>query len=211
MEHQVALYLFKRKYCVLPEVGTLKIEEQPAKYAGADQQLYPPSPFVSFTHGKEESDLTEYIAASNSISISSASAYVNAFCERIRNLGNEESVNIPSAGTFSINKDGVLQYVADIPDPAFLPVVDAKTIVRTADHSVLVGDIESNATRMTAYFSETIESKRAKWKVFAVILFIISAGWLAWHFLYMKNDFGNSKTIEADSPSSTYSVSQPAK
>lgn len=210
MVHQVALYLFKNKSCSLPGVGSLKILQQPARYIGIDQRIEPPVPYIAFSNEEGSTDIVEYLASRNNISLRSANIHLESFCEKIKGLSGDESIEIPAAGRFAVDQNGEIVFLTDPVNPDILPIADSKTIVRSADHSILVGDVESNATRMTEYYSETVKSKKAFWKIWAAVLFIIAGGFLAYHFIYLNNKgIGNSKKFPVNQASPTYNVSQP--
>ncbi len=208
MEDQVALYLFRHRRCVLPGIGELKVHQKTAVYSGVQENIAAPFPYIDFENNEEASDndLSSFISFRNNISQRSAELYVHQLVEKLKGIHADESVEIPSAGKFVVNEEGVLQFLSYALPKEMLPIVSAKTLLRTSDHAILVGDTESNATRMTAYYSEQNIKKRAWWKIAAAILFITVVAYLVYYFVYQHQTGGNIQKITIHNEPATYSV-----
>ena len=207
MEEQVALFLFRYKHCVLPGVGQLQVQHHAAVYSGVNENIAAPVPYIQLLETDTDSkELVSFIAGRNNISEKSAALHLDHFIEKIRSVKSGEEVEIPSAGKFVVDSEGVLQFISYTFPKEMFPLVDAKTIIRTQDHAILVGDKEVNAIRMTAYYSEQGNTKKQWWKLAAAILFIAAAGYLSYYFIYQQHRGGNIQKLEIGKEPATYSV-----
>lgn len=207
MENQVALYLFRNKTCTLPGIGKLSITTLPAQYLGMNEKIVAPKPIVTFEQDAVyDNHISEWLAAKNSIPVEIASKQIEEFSRKIKALKGGEKFSIPATGEFFIDGSGSLQFHGAEINAAFTPDATAITLARTADHSILVGDTESNTTEMTAYFADAGKSRIAAWKIISLILFIVVSAYLTW-FFYAQKGIGNFKKIDVHSePASTYST-----
>ena len=78
MEHQVALYLFRNKTCILPGIGRLSIVNKPAQYLGMEEKIIAPTPSVSFDPDSvADEHFAEWLSDRNSISANDAVKYID--------------------------------------------------------------------------------------------------------------------------------------
>lgn len=207
MEEQVALFLFRYKHCVLPGLGELQLHQHPAIYSGVEENIAAPVSYIQFHNDLvNESAFIPFIAHRNNISVPSAAKHVQEFIDQIRSVSSDMSVEIPSAGKFMVNAKGDLEFISyDLPKEMF-PLAEAKTIIRVPDHSILVGDKVSNATKMTAYYSEQKIRKTQWWKIFAGVFFSAAAVYLCYYFIYQQHTGGNIEKVNIGKEPATYSV-----
>ena len=115
-EQIIATHLFLQNECVLPGIGTLQLQRQPAQVDYSDHAIKAASHIIIFIpqeHGPSVSN--ELLKASQVIKI---------------DLDNHGSCALTGIGTFTRDKDGVIHFAAAVIAPAFKPLMSAPGLMR---------------------------------------------------------------------------------
>jgi hypothetical protein len=199
----IASYLFQHKTVSLPGLGRLRIEALPAQSDFVNKAMLAPHPSIRYTtdiDNGEQDALVQYLSQKQSISWLAASEKLNQWAADAKTLLRQNGqFYLAYTGTF-FQKGQQLSFTqASLPTAFFPPVSAERAIHPEADHSMLVGDKETTAAKMTEYFAEEPVAKR-RWWVAACIIALLSLGLIA--FNLSKTDFktfvtGNSLSVTA--------------
>ena len=116
-----------------------------------------------------------------------------------------EPLLIPGLGSLQKNEAGAIFFQRNNSHEIFKKAVRAERVTQDDDdHVVLVGDKMSKASEMTEYFTddEDEEGGPGRWWIAALVLFILGAGAVLYHFNatgYSLNNFGNAQPLKVDS------------
>lgn len=208
MQNLIAEYLFTRKKCSLPAVGTLQIRASEATVAAGLKSISAPVPVISFTD--QVGDVTElhnFIAAGKGISVDEAAYQLSKFCSELNSLQKGETYDLPEAGNFNKNGQGKLSFTPVSIPAYFLPDVHAERAIHEGNpHSILVGDRLTTNKEMKEFFSDDIPAKKSTWWIWAAILFVLVAAAMIFYLNDERRNsfFGNSNKPEIKQADSTY-------
>jgi hypothetical protein len=211
MENLLTSYLYGNKVCPLPTVGALVLQAGLAMALPSERKMLPPVPGILFVEREMNADgLLQYIAAKKNIDQQQASDELSSYCSRLQEMQPYESVSLGTAGSFSLNEEGQLQFKANELSQAFLPAVNAERVIHPeATHDMLVGDTQTNTTTMAGLLTTGETSRRPRWVWAAIALGI--AGIIA-ATIYLINRqpgsfFGNTQSVNATGAPATYQSS----
>ncbi len=195
----ITSYLLQQKQCVLPGLGRLELITIPAISDFVNRQLIAPRQEIRLSaDGTTDSNLIDYIAYRKQISFTDARQALNAYCgDLLKSVRSGGTATMPGLGSFSKNESSQVVFTM-IPLPAGYEVtVPAERVVRpSAEHQVLVGDIETTNTAMADYYAAAPESRKPWW-IAPFILSIAGLGIILYHYLqYPAQGFtGNAHAI----------------
>ena len=199
MQKLIGIYLLQHKKCALPEIGTLEIGTTGAEVISEEKKINSRLPAISFTdHFTDSADLQNYISVNKEISIEEAGYQLQKFCKELNALQKETYFEIPGAGNFYISNSGKLAFDPVIIPQRYRPEVQAVIVDHTnPSDTVVTGDIQTADPALEEFFKEEKHPIKTKWRIAAVILFLIST---AVFFFYMNNINRNSFFGSSDKP-----------
>jgi hypothetical protein len=199
----IASYLFQQKSVSLPGLGRLNIETLPAQSDFVNKWMQAPQATIRYSSeaiAHEQDGLVQYIGQKKGISWHAATDMLAHWVAETKTvLQKNGQFYLAYTGTF-FQKGTQLSFTQASLPTAFFPQVIAERVIHPdADHSMLVGDKETTAAKMTEYFAEEPVRKR-RWWVAALVIALLSLGLIT--FNLSKTDFkrfttGNSLTVTA--------------
>ncbi len=164
----IASAFFQKKYCRLPGVGNLELLTIPAEYDFPSQQIKAPRQQIQFIRAaRTDNVFNEFSAISQLLR---------------EHLQREGTVDIRGLGTFSKQADGTIDFTAAlISDDLFQPVLAQKVIHKDAEHSILVGDMETTNVEMTEFFNEEAVVVADRWWIGALIAGLVGIAVIAYY------------------------------
>jgi hypothetical protein len=177
-------YLILYRQMSLPGMGTVCLEQTPAKLDFTNKQILPPSFFFKLDGSQEKTDtkFREWIAASFDVSeweaIKSLNEFSFALKEKIAAEGKAVWENV---GSFSRDERGNLVLESITVDLKGEQPVPAEKVIREhAEHVLLVGGQEKSSLEMEAFFTTEKAKADYAWLV-ALILTALSVLFAGWH------------------------------
>ncbi len=208
MQHIISRYLFTRKKCSLPGVGTLEIRATEAIAAAGLKSITAPFPVINFTdHVGDVSDLHHFISTDKGIGADETVAGLDTFCNEIIGLKKGETYHLAGTGDFNVNGQGKLCFIPLTAPAYYLPSVHAERVIHEGNpHSILVGDKITTNKEMTEFFTEVVPAKKSTWWIWAAILFVLAAATIIFYLNDERSNafFGNSNKPEIKKADTTY-------
>ena len=172
LESLIAAYIIQQKQCTLPGIGTLSIEEIPARADFVNKQVMAPWPQLRFSETALNNDcLPDYIAKKKQISRSAAVALLNNFCDGLKK---HATLSIKNIGRFSTGHYDAVQFEPAVVPQLLLQSVEADRVIHPeAEHSMLVGDTETTNTAMAEYYVDE-PVKKSRWWIAALALVVVA-------------------------------------
>jgi hypothetical protein len=194
MEQNIASYLFRNKYCVLPGIGKLTLVTTPAETDFVNAQINAPTQAIIFSaEDKGTSVFNELSAVSEHLKMM---------------LDSKKTVLLNGIGTFSKDDNGNIHFTAiQINQSLTTPVKVERVIHEHSEHTMLVGDKETTNVVMTEYFSDA-PAKKDRWWIGAIIIAVIAIVILIIHFSQDGNSSGNIILLQPASTDSTYHLAK---
>ena len=177
MKEQIATSLFQNKTCTLPGIGVLSLKIRSAESDFIQTAIRAPQQDIVFTPIGNDPIYNEFSAISFLLK---------------NELDQNGILMLDGVGQIKKGSNGELEFTSINIDPAFLPDVRAERVVRTdVEHSILVGDKETNSVVMTEFYSEKLVVK-SKWWIWAASLAVISIAAISYYLKkYGFNNWGN--------------------
>ena len=175
MQDLIASFLFQHKSCPLPGLGSLYMEDQPSLTDFTNKKISAPFPTIRFRQEDMETDqLLAYVAKKTNTTADQAQLAFHHFWDGIKNeLAQSKEASLPAIGKFFVDELGQLDFKPTEIPPSFFPAVAAERVIHPdAEHSILVGDMETTNTQMAEYYSEEPE-KMDRWWIGAIVLGVI--------------------------------------
>lgn len=207
MQELIASYLLQYKKCPLPGVGSLCIRRKEAVILTGEKRIAAPLEEITFSNDElNADDLHDFIAAQKGISTDEAAYQLGRYCDSLNQLQGSDKAAIHGVGEFYRDADGSLGFTPVQISFGAADLLAEKVIHPDKAHAILVGDTETTNVAMNEYYAEEEPKAKSKWWIFALIIFAIAAGLIA----YYLNDpahtgsFGISHKYEVDSVGKTY-------
>jgi hypothetical protein len=208
MQKLLADFLFKNKYCSIPNVGTLQLVETAANSIFGEQKIAAPFPEILFsTIEKDTDELKNFIVSEKKATSSEVVAFLEKLGGDINALTADGKINIPNAGDFYKNQVGEISFTQEALVPHFTPPVMAHRVVHpNSTHTMLVGETETNTASMAEYLAEDEPTKKSKWWIAAVIIAVLAAAAIGFYFTDINKNtfFGNSNKVNGGTAEPTY-------
>jgi hypothetical protein len=208
MEELIQQYLFQKKECPLPSIGTLLIKEGNTVSWFGDHKLAAPVPHIEFDRTEIPAEnFIAFIAAQKHISHTDAAATLENYCRDLQNMDTYGQTVLDHAGKFFIDHNGSLVFKHVEVPKIFLPAISVQKVIHpNTSHTMRVGDTETTTAVMAEYYSEAKDIKKEKWWIAAVLLTLITASIL---FFYFNGDnhnaaFGNAQPVISKPATETY-------
>lgn len=197
MEQDIASYLFRNHYCVLPGIGKLTLVTIPAETNFINANIKGPSQSIIFcAEAKGATIFNELSAVSEHLKMK---------------LDAEKKVSLNGIGTFTKDENGKMHFNALEINKALTPTINVERVVHhDAEHTMLVGDKETTNVVMTEFFSDA-PRKIKHWWVAAAIAAAIGIAILIFHAMQPANAnsySGNAMLLPVDSATATYQMSK---
>ena len=211
MLNLITSYLIQSGECVLPGIGSFTIVNSPSTLDVANKELLPPTSEYRFsdTSGQPEEAIIQYIAYKRSINQKEGLEEMKQFCMQLKErLDSGEKIRFNSIGTLQKDSSGSIVFEPES-TPAYYEALPAIRVVhKEIKHAMIVGDKETDSSEMIDLLNGEPETQSAKsfWKIAAIVLFLIGAGILIYHFYASasENPFGNGNKITPQAKSDTY-------
>lgn len=210
MQDLITSFLVQTKECNLPGIGKFRIITTPAELDIANHQMSPPKDEILFTGkpDKNYEELTRYIANKKNINEKEAEQELKSWCESAKEkLDDGEKITFETVGSLQKNTSGNIFLQSQKLLNFFEPVAAGRVIHKNAEHAVLVGDRETTSSVMNQFFQEDEKIKDSRWKIMAIILFIIALAVLIFHFYthsFSISATGNQTQHTPEKPAATY-------
>jgi len=163
MEQDIASYLFRNHYCVLPGIGKLTLITNPAETDFINGQIKSPAQKIIFS--KEDNGGVVF----NELS---------AVSEHLKmTLETKRTILLNGVGTFSLNDNNEITFVPQPINSALeQPVVFERALRHDATHSILIGDKETTKIIKPEPLSDEIIIKKERWWIAAMVACVIAIG-----------------------------------
>jgi hypothetical protein len=177
-------FLLSHQELPLDGVGVIRVASQPAQYDVAERAFVPPTAALSF----------EQLTADNSISMQPLVRFVaqqlqsteeEAF-EKVMLWQNETAQQLQQGDAVAIGAFGTLHQQDN--QVVFLPAtlqtgfesIAAERVIREgAVHQMVVGDVETNSTKMEAYYGQE-EKATDRWWLLPMIVAAVAIALIIW-------------------------------
>jgi nucleoid DNA-binding protein len=214
MEELITSYLVQKRECGLPLLGSFKIRQKPAAFDVAGKKISPPGDEIFFSEAGDylPENLIDYISLTKKISLNDAEQKLHNWClaEKTK-LDSGQKLAFDSIGSLQKNDEGNIFFQRTNGIFFYQTLPAEKVIHKNDQHAMLVGDRETTSGAMNKFYrdDEIVAAKKPTWKMWALILFIISLLAVCYYFYnndFSENTIGNQSSSPAASPSGTYSV-----
>ena len=211
MEKIIASYLVQRKECSLPGIGHFRIHTKPAELNIANKEIVPPTDEVIFKEDEVHlrKDLVNFVSLQSKTHENYAAENINNWCiDTKEKLDAGEKIYFESVGSLQKDAAGNL-FFHEKNDFLLFDIVPAERVIhKNEQHSVLVGDKETSSAAMNEYYKEDVPvQKKAWWKIWAIILFLLPLLILIVHFVghsFTTSGIGNQMNLSPGLPPVLY-------
>ena len=195
MWNLITSYLIQSGECVLPGLGTFTATSTPASLDVANKEILPPLTEYRFTDrtGQPAEGLIKYVARKKEIDEEKALTQIKEVCGRVKEkIFSGEKVILNSVGVLYKDHYQNIIFEKELFSPPIEPVPAIRVVHKEAKHTMVVGDKETDSSEMNEFLNSEpeINPGNSFWKIAAIILFLIGAGLLIFHFY--NNTTGNS-------------------
>jgi hypothetical protein len=210
MLNLITSYLIQAGECVLPGIGSFSLVSTPSSLDVANKEILPPVTEFRFsdTSGQPGEGLIQYIAFKKGTDNQKALDELKDFCAQLKTrIYSGEKIPLNSIGILLKDSYGNIVFEPEN-HPYFKSVPAIRVVHKEAKHAMIVGDKETDSSTMNEILNSEseIRSGNSFWKIAAIVLFLIGAGILIYHFYSSssENPLGNSKKIIPQTKTETY-------
>ena len=186
MQELITSYLIQKKECHLPLLGSFTIKQTPASLEIADKMISPFTDEIIYSENETylSDGLKNYISQLQHIQVYEAEEKLNNWCLNAKmKLDAGEKINFNSLGILQKTPAGNILFEIENSIKFYEPVVAERVIHKNAEHAVLVGDKETTSGVMNEFYREDVlPEKKYSWKLWAIILLILSLLILIFYF-----------------------------
>jgi hypothetical protein len=183
-----ALYLFliRHKQLILPEIGTITIQMQPARTQFVERTVLPPEFSFNFSPISKPISNKFFSWLSHQLGVPESEAIVsfNDFALLFKNdLENGKIIQWNRLGRFSRNSSNEIIFHPEEKDFLFFQPVHAEKVLReNVKHHLIVGEKERTASDLSEvlHVPETLSSRRDQWWIWPVAIIVILTIYIAW-------------------------------
>lgn len=212
MLNLITSYLIQSGECVLPGIGSFTLLSTPSTLDVANKVLIPPGKEYRFSDNYSQADegLINYIAYKKEMETKSVTEEFRRFCHLLKErILSGEKIQLKSIGVLENDGNGGVHF-----EPYAVSILEAVPAIRAvhkeAKHSMIVGDKETDSSEMSEILQVFTREKSGNlfWKIAAIVLVLLAAGILFYHFYYSPsgNPFGNSNKVMPQPTPKTYST-----
>ena len=213
MQELFASYLVQKKECSIPLIGKFKINTQTAELDIANKQILPPADEIIFSEGADylADDLTNYISVSKNLSAHEAEEKIHHWCLHSKSkLDSGEKIMFDSVGTLQKDEAGAIFFQRKNGVQFFANISAERVVHKNSEHAVLVGDRETTSSAMNEYYRDVpLMLRKSSWKLWAIILFILSLIIISIYFYNHKfsvTSIGNQSSFAVQDAPASYSI-----
>ena len=211
MWNLITSYLIQSGECILPGIGTFTQVITPAALDIVNKEMLPPKIDYHFTDktGQPSEGLVQYISRKKEIDVPEALSNIKEGCSLVKEkILSGEKVILNSIGVLYRNNSGNIAFEPEKDLVLLEPVPALRVVHKEAKHSMVVGDKETDSSEMNEYLNGEPEIRQNDrfWKIAALILFLIGAGILIFHFYNntTANPLGNETKVIPAPTTKTY-------
>ena len=211
MLNLITSYLIQTGECILPGIGSITLVSTPASLDVANKEILPPVSEYRFsdTGGQPDEALIQYIAYKRGIDTQEALEEMKQFSGLLKEkLFSGEKILFNSIGILQKDLSGNIVFEPQMNQSYYEAVPAIRVVHKDVKHAMIVGDRETDSSEMNEMLNGETEtqSRNSFWKIAAIILFLIGAGVLFYHFYTSnaQNPFGNGNKIIPQAKSNTY-------
>ncbi len=215
MQELFASYLVQKKECSIPLIGKFKINIRAAELDIANKQILPPHDEIIFSEGADylTQDFTNYVSFSKNLSSDEAEEKIHHWCLQSKSkLDSGEKIIFDSIGSLQKNEGGTIFFQRKNGVNFFENISAERVIHKNAEHAVLVGDKETTNSAMNEYYKDVpLMLRKSSWKIWAIILFILSLIIIGIYFYSHKfsvTSIGNQSSFAVQDQPVSYDIPQ---
>lgn len=213
MQELITSYLIQKKECHLPLLGSFTIKQGPASLDIADKMITPFTDEIIYSENETylPDGLKNYISQLQHIQVDEAEEKINNWCLSTKmKLDSGEKIIFDSIGMLQKSPAGNILFEKENSINFYEPVIAERVIHKNAEHAVLVGDKETTSGVMNEFYREDVlTEKKYSWKLWAIILLILSLLILIFYFsnhAFSVNGIANHAAFPVQQAPATYSV-----
>lgn len=178
-------YLIAHNNLVLPGIGTLSLNKEPAEGDFVHRQILPA--LYSFSlQNKTEGPSTHFFNwLSNvlSVSISEANIRFNEFIATLKKQMNEGAIiTWNKVGTLKMGLGGIINFNPADASSYEVPVTAEKVLRENAEHKIRVGEEVKTSVEMEGILNPLV-SKKSYWWITPLILIVFAITFITWYFV----------------------------
>jgi nucleoid DNA-binding protein len=170
-------YLAIRKQISMKGIGTVSVEQLPARVDFPNQLLHPPETILHYSpSAQHDDDFCKWLSKELQISETQAVDRYHSFtAEMVKELGDSKKISWAGVGEFVKKENGIINFKPAIETSVLTRSVAAKKIIRQgARHSIRVGEDEkTNAEMQEMLLGDEQKVKKGWW--LAAILLLLTA------------------------------------
>lgn len=167
-------YLVQHKSISIPGMGTIYVEDVPARSDFVNRQLLPPFSIYRFDKYFDAPDreFFAYLALHKQMADYEAIRWYNEFAYNLRaQIRNGGQAIWNGIGIFKQNPSGDIFFEENREnDPVYEPVPAERIIRDNESHSIRVGDNETTTLKMSELLHESVYVEKESWWIYALIL-----------------------------------------
>jgi nucleoid DNA-binding protein len=185
-----------RKYLAIGQqismkgIGTVSVEELPARIDFPNQLLHPPETILHFSRlAKHDEDFCKWLSRELQISETEAESNYHSFAEdMLKELNDNKKMKWDGVGEFVKTENGLIQFNPAIQNTVLAKPVAAKKIIRQGtEHSIRVGEEEKTNTEMQEMLFSDEKKTYNGWWLAGVLLLLIALITIIVYFSSVKN------------------------
>lgn len=181
-------YLIQHKRLSIPGLGTIYVENVPARTDFINKRILPPTYHYRFDKyfDAPDKEFFAYLALQHQVADYEAIKWYNEWAYELRNrIRNEDAVAWEGVGVLKKDISGEIAFEAAGAIPDYLDDAPAERVIRQdARHKMLVGDRETTSTEMTEVLATESHVERTNWWIYALIIAAVLLGILFFYFYH---------------------------
>ena len=204
-------YLIQAGECSLPGLGTFIMLSQPSKLDLPNKEIFPPETHCQFSENTLPlpKKFIHYLSVKKEMEEKQAVEAFHAWCKELQvQMDSGKIIQFPVIGSLKKDESGNTVFTPENKFTYYDPLPALRVVHKEVNHSVLVGDKESNSSEMQAILNEeeVPTPNNSFWKIAAGILIVIGISLIFYHFYNAgsSNSLGNSTKINLKTFSNTY-------
>ncbi len=211
MLNLITSYLIQSGEVVLRGIGSFTLVSTPSTLDVANKEILPPVYEYRFSDisGQPEEATIQYLAYKKGIDSKEALEEMKQFCSQLKEkILSGEKIRFNSIGILQADSSGNIVFEPENIQSFYQAVPAIRVVHKEVKHAMIVGDKETNSSEMNEILNGEPETqtRNSFWKIAAIILFLIGAGILIYHFYSSasENPFGNGNKVIPQAKSDTY-------
>lgn len=193
MEQDIASYLFRNHFCILPGIGKLSVITGSAETDFINARIKPPAQKIVFSPEENGPAIFNELSA--------VSEHLKMMLETDR------TVTLNGVGTFIMNNNVISFSQQPLNSTLEQPVHFERAIRHDATHNILIGDKETTRIIKPEPIEEKIIESKKHWWIPALIAAVIALGAIVFSFSQNTSGnigTGNQEKIDVNAEAPTY-------